>query len=176
MPSPTGKNEQFVLNWTRCEPRVFAYIYTLLPNWADAQDVLQETGILLWQKFEEFTSGTDFVRWACRVAYFEVQKHRHRERARKISLSDSFVDLLAERMNNSCEELQSVLAALGPCVERLKSPERKLIRMHYVLGASVKSVAAQLGHSREAAYKSLQRVRRKLFDCIHRALHQEELP
>ena len=176
MPSPTGKNEQFVMNWTRCEPRVFAYIYTLVPNWANAQDILQETSIVLWQKLDEFIPGTDFVRWACRVAYFEVQKHRHRQQAHTMLLSDSFVDLVATRMSDSSEELQSVMAALGPCVEKLKLSERQLIRNHYVLGASVKATAAKLGHSPETAYKSLQRVRRKLFDCVRRAIHQEELP
>ena len=51
----------------------------------------------------------------------------------------------------------------------LKSTERELIHMHYVRGTDVRSAAAQLGRSPEAAYKSLQRVRRKLFDCIRRA-------
>lgn len=176
MQDPTNKNERFVKQWTRSEPRVFAYIYTLLQNWADAQDVLQETGIVLWQKLDEFTSGTDFVRWACRIAYFEVQKHRHRQHARKTLLSESFVELLAQRMSSSSEELQSLTAALGPCVEKLKTPERELIRVHYLLGTSVKSAAAQTGHSTESAYKSLQRVRRKLFDCIRLALRRQEQP
>lgn len=174
MQDTNGRNEQFVKHWTRSEPRVFAYIYTLLPNWADAQDVLQETGVVLWQKLDDFTPGTDFVRWACRVAYFEVQKHRHRRHVRTLMLSESFVDLLAKRMSNSSEELQSLTDALGPCLEKLKTPERELVRSHYVLGATVESAAARTGRSTEAAYKSLQRVRRKLFDCIRRALRREE--
>ena len=174
MQDHSTKNEQFVSHWTRYEPRVFAYIYTLLPNWADAQDVLQETSIVLWQKLAEFAPGTDFVRWACRVAYFEVQKHRHRQHVRKMLLSESFVDLLAKQMGDSSEDIQTLMAALGPCVEMLKSPERELIRMHYLQGISVKSTATQLGHSSEAAYKSLQRVRRKLFDCIRRAIRRED--
>jgi RNA polymerase sigma-70 factor (ECF subfamily) len=91
-------------------------------------------------------------------------------------LSDAFVDLLAERIDESSEDLQSVMATLGPCVEKLKTPERQLIRNHYVLGETVKVAAAQLGMSAEAAYKSLQRIRRKLFDCVRRVIHQEELP
>ena len=174
MQSPVAKNEQFLVHWTRYEPRVFAYIYTLLPNWADAQDVLQETSIVLWQKLEEFTPGTDFVRWACRIAYFEVQKHRHRQHVQKTLLSESFVDLLARRMSDSSEYLQSLVAALGPCVEMLKSSERELIRTHYVQGESIQSTAAQLGRSSDAVYKSLQRVRRKLFECVRRAVRREE--
>ncbi len=169
-----NKHEQFVANWTRCEPRVFAYIYTILPNWADAQDVLQETSVVLWQKLDEFSPGTDFVRWACRVAFFEVQKHRYRHLAEQNHLSDLFVDLLAKRMEDHSDELHAIMAALGPCTEKLKPGERDLVHRHYVLGMTVKSVAEQQGNSSEAAYKSLQRARRKLFDCIRRALRREE--
>ena len=70
--------------------------------------------LVLWQKLDEFTPGTDFVRWACRVAYFEVQKHRHRQHVRGMLLSQAFVDLLAKRMSDSSEDLQSLVAALGP--------------------------------------------------------------
>ena len=36
------------------ERRIYAYILTLLGNGADAEDVLQETSIILWDKFAEF--------------------------------------------------------------------------------------------------------------------------
>jgi RNA polymerase sigma-70 factor, ECF subfamily len=164
----TQNNEQFAAYWARYEPRVFAYIHTLLPNWVDAQDVLQETSIVLWEKLDQFTPGTDFVRWACRVAYFEVKKHRQRKHSQGILLSESFVDLLTKRMSESSDDLQSLLSTLGVCVEKLNPPERELIRMYYVLGADAKSAADQLGRTPDAVYKSLQRVRRKLFDCIRR--------
>lgn len=167
-------NERFMTYWARSEPRVFAYIYTLVPNWADAQDILQDTSIVLWQKLDQFTPGTDFVRWACRVAFFEVKKYRQRSHLRGPLLSESFVDLLAKRMDDSAENLQILVAALGSCMEKLKVPERELIRVCYVMRVEVKSAATQLGRSCDDVYKSLQRVRRKLFDCICRTVRREE--
>lgn len=176
MQNSTGRHDQFVKNWTRCEPRVFAYIYTLAPNWSDAQDILQETSVVLWNKLDEFVPGTDFVRWACRVAYFEVQKYRHRQHTQAKLLSESFLDFVADRMSESSDELQAMMAALGPCVEKLKLSERQLVRDHFILGANVKDAAAQVGISVDAAYKSLQRIRRKLFECVRRGVRREELP
>jgi DNA-directed RNA polymerase specialized sigma24 family protein len=86
------------------------------------------------------------------------------------------MDMVAARMSDSTEELQSVMAALGPCVEKLKTQERRLIHNHYMLGATVKAAAATLGHSPESAYKLLQRIRRKLFDCVRRAVRREDSP
>ena len=47
--------------------RLYGYIYALVQNQADAEDLFQETTLCLWQKFEEFEQGTDFGRWATRV-------------------------------------------------------------------------------------------------------------
>ena len=68
----------FTRLWVAHSPRIFAYIHALVPNWADAEEVLQETGIVLWEKFHQFDRGSDFGRWACSVAHFEVLKHRKR--------------------------------------------------------------------------------------------------
>ncbi len=55
-----------------CQDRVYTYTRTLLPNAENARDVLQETNIVLWRKRNEFKPGTDFVAWACKVAYYQA--------------------------------------------------------------------------------------------------------
>ena len=67
MPEPTRPKidvEEFVGLLMGSQQRVFSYILTLLPNVADAQDVLQETSIVLWRRLAEYEPGTDFTAWA----------------------------------------------------------------------------------------------------------------
>src|SRR4051812_24461539 len=55
---------------TRHQRQVFSYIYALVPNRYDAEDLLQETSLVICEKFDEFEEGTDFVAWACQIAYW----------------------------------------------------------------------------------------------------------
>ncbi len=73
--------EEFVRLLMANERRLLAYILTLLPHVADAQDVLQETSIVLWRKFGEYRPGSDFTAWAYRVAHNMVRNYRAKSAA-----------------------------------------------------------------------------------------------
>ena len=71
--SPNLHSEgEFVRLYTASSRRIYTYILTLLPNRTDAEDVFQDVSVLLWEKFPEFTPGTQFSAWACRIAYFKA--------------------------------------------------------------------------------------------------------
>ena len=60
----TDTRKRLMLLMTRHQRQIFGYIYTLVPNRADAEDILQETSLVICEKFDEFKEGTDFVAWA----------------------------------------------------------------------------------------------------------------
>src|ERR1700738_4102637 len=70
--SRPDKRKLFLRLFLQNEPRLFAYILTLLPRRADADDVLQEASMVMWDKFDEGQPPRDFVAWGCRIAYFKV--------------------------------------------------------------------------------------------------------
>ena len=64
--------EEFALLFSRYA-RVFRRIYRDAGfNHHDAEEVFQNTSVVLWNKFGEFSAGSNFFAWASRVAYFEV--------------------------------------------------------------------------------------------------------
>lgn len=166
--------ERFVRLLGRYQQRVYSFILTLVPHWADADEVLQETNIVLWRKFSEFKPDTDFVRWANQVAYFEVLKFRRRQQKDHLFFSDAFVEEVAAEVMEMSETLQMQRDRLAGCLQKLSDRDRTLIHLRYDEGSSVKRVAEQLGRSADSVYKSLGRVRRMLIDCIHREAMAEE--
>src|SRR3954447_23725953 len=66
------KNRLFLRLFLQNERRLYAYILTLLPNRADADDVLQEASLVMWDKFDAEQPPIDFAAWGCRIAYFKV--------------------------------------------------------------------------------------------------------
>ena len=73
---------EFVQLFSAHQRGVHAYISALVPSATDADDLMQETSLALWEKFDEFDPQRDFHRWACGVAYISVLRHRRRYRKR----------------------------------------------------------------------------------------------
>src|SRR5260370_41688569 len=81
---------------TRHQRRIFAYIYTLVPDRYDAEDLLQETSVVICEKFDQFEEGTDFVAWACQIAYWRVRYARQKFARSKVLFHQELVDALAQ--------------------------------------------------------------------------------
>ncbi len=58
------------------EARLVGFIFSLVPHWADADDVAQEVRIALWNEFDKYDPAKDFGAWARTIAYYEVLTYR----------------------------------------------------------------------------------------------------
>jgi RNA polymerase sigma-70 factor, ECF subfamily len=167
-------NNQFVRHIVQHERRIYGYILSLVPNWTDADEILQETFVRLWEEFDKFEPGTSFPAWAMRVAYFQVLTWRKRiVRDRHHFFDRDVLDALSEVHTARSEEIDARYGMLAKCIEGLTERNRDLLARCYNRGARVKQVAAELGRSTEAVYKALQRVRMTLHRCIDRRLAEE---
>ena len=64
-PDPTG---EFLELYSHNYPRLQFYLTSLMPMADDAADVLQETSLVLWKRFDTYETGTNFFAWACKIA------------------------------------------------------------------------------------------------------------
>src|SRR3954462_13667886 len=81
---------------TRHQRQIFSYIYTLVPRRHDAEDLLQETSLVICEKFPEFEIGTDFVAWACQIAYWRVRYSRQKFARSKVLFDQDLLDVVAK--------------------------------------------------------------------------------
>ncbi len=170
-PSDPGCDvEQFTQLLAQCQRRVFVYAMSLLHDPNDAEDVLQETNLVLWRKFDEYEPGTDFARWACRVAYYEVLTVRRKNARTKLLFSDEFIETLSADCERTMREWDDRQEALRQCVKKLNDRDRQLLRSRYEPGATTRSVAESSGRSVQGVRKSLLRIRNALAECARRAL------
>src|SRR3954466_14022032 len=151
---------------TRHQRQVFSYIYALVPNRYDAEDLLQEASLVICEKFDEFEEGTDFVAWACQIAYWRVRYSRQKYARSKVVFNQEIVDAVAQTASEMVEELDDRHVALANCLQKLPQRDRELLLVRYEPGCGVEEAARRSGRTLQTAYKALARLRKLLLDCV----------
>lgn len=169
----SDRNELFVELLTLHQRTLYGFIYTLVPSPADAEDLLQQTSLVLWQKFDKFDLDSSFSAWACQIAHFTVLDYLKKKRRSRIVFDDELVARLAETRQSREAVHLSDRASLTECVEKLSESDRKLIKFCYAAKRNIKTAAAALDRPVASVYMSLVRVRRLLMDCIRRTNTEE---
>jgi RNA polymerase sigma-70 factor, ECF subfamily len=173
--SPGDPSEEFIVSFTRVQRPLFLYLLPLLGNAADADEVLQETNLVIWKKRTDFQPGTSFLAWGRTIARLEVFRFR-RNRGRKLSFLDQAIlesiAATAESIGNETEVRQEALAR---CMEQLRPKDRELIQMRYASDSNGDKVAQQLGRPPNSVYQSLGRIRRALMECVQHRIAEHRL-
>lgn len=168
--SGAASHEEFVVVFARHQRRVFTYIGTLLPNIADAEEVMQETSLILWRKWSEFDRSRDFVRWANGIAHLEVQRYLRKHKSSKLQFNDAVLTQIASEVERQSEQQAARQAALVQCMQKLSNGDRDLVDRRYSSEVDVAEIAQSLNRPVKSIYRSLARVRDQLFECVQRAL------
>ncbi len=172
--SASDQSEQFVRQLTACQNRLYGYIYALLPDANGANDVLQETNVVLWRKSDQFEPGTNFAAWASRVAYLEVLAYRKRKGHDRHVFDDALLGQVADAATKSSRKIGGQQAVLRECMEKLSDRERRMVTERYGPGGSVQQIAATVGRSVGAISQMLYRIRLGLLECVRRNLSTEQ--
>jgi RNA polymerase sigma-70 factor, ECF subfamily len=159
---------EFVRLLTAHEPQIRGSIMILVPDWHDAQDIMQKVSVVLWSKFSTFQKGTSFLGWAMVIAKLEVKDHWKRKKRERMRFSNEFVDLVMHETESMAIELDDRRRVLQLCVSRLKPKDRELLKLRYYDGASIDDISSAVGRSCDAVYKALGRLRMALVECVRR--------
>jgi RNA polymerase sigma-70 factor (ECF subfamily) len=169
------KSRLFLRLFLQNERRLYAYILTLLPNRADADDMLQEASLAMWDKFDAGAPPNDFLAWARRVAYYKVLDFYKKSQRARVRLSQLFLDRVAEAAAEQADvlRLDDRRDALVGCIEKLASRDRELLAARFADGATTQSASRLVGRPVDAVYKALAKLRQSLFDCVQKTLARE---
>jgi RNA polymerase sigma-70 factor (ECF subfamily) len=171
MVSPTvpGEDpERFVRLFVEGQRQILRYILALVPDIDDAHEILQETAVDLWRKFDQYDPAFPFAPWACRFAFRRVLKYREQQARRVKCLSiESLTQIAAERAEKD-GILEERRRALETCVQQLCEADRLVVEHRYSRQMSVAEIAEITGRNTAALYKALERIRRRLFECVNR--------
>ncbi len=166
-------SEEFIQLFTKAQRQLYLFILAQTGNAQIAEEVLQETNLVIWSKYSQFEPGTNFMAWVRQIAVYEVLKWRQKRSRDKLTFSDDFVQRVAESFTPPAEQIERRQVALERCLEKLNTQDRKLIEQRYQPGISGKELANSLGRPPNSVYQSLGRIRKTLLECVQRTLTVE---
>ena len=120
----TNRKPHFMSLLTANYYLLHSFILSLVPNKTDAEDILQNTFMYLWEHFGDFQPGTSFISWAITIAKFQVLTYRKTKTRSKIQLSGTALDLVAAESVKLSAKMDERYEALEKCLKKL--PEKEL--------------------------------------------------
>jgi RNA polymerase sigma-70 factor (ECF subfamily) len=155
------------------QTQLFGYIYSLVRDFDDADDLFQQTSMVLWDKYDQFDRSRSFVSWACGVARYEVLNFLRSRSRKQVYFSDALDLALVEAQETlEGEQLEERRVALAGCMRKLKQRDQELLEACYGRSVCIRDVAHHWGRSTHSIHNSLRRIRRMLFECVKRRLAQ----
>ncbi|MBI1372388.1 MAG: sigma-70 family RNA polymerase sigma factor [Phycisphaera sp.] len=158
----------------QCQQKLYAYILTLVGDVSTADDVLQETNVVLWAKRREYDPSLPLLNWAMRIAYYQVLAHRTRRGRARVRFSDALLETVAAEAEPGLDELDRRRVALADCVHKLPDTDRDLIRLRYDDALSAGQIADRVNRSVDAVYQAMRRIRLALMRCARAQMTTED--
>ncbi|HSJ02714.1 MAG TPA: sigma factor, partial [Verrucomicrobium sp.] len=82
------RTTEFLTLLTQHDRALGVYVYSLVPSSADADDILQQTKMVMWRSFSQFESGTNFLAWARKVAFHQILSYRREKKKEHLPLEE----------------------------------------------------------------------------------------
>ena len=166
-------NESFAKLLEENQRHLFRVIFCIVHNLPDSEDIFQQMSVAIWEKFDDYQPGTNFLAWASTIARFKALAFLRSKGRERICFSEELVEQIAaqEPLSQSVDE--AALRALANCQKKLSATDQKLLALCYGGSPTIYEAARQIGRPVGSVYASLTRIRRALYGCIQRSLAAE---
>ncbi|MCL4178411.1 MAG: sigma-70 family RNA polymerase sigma factor [Verrucomicrobia bacterium] len=163
---PSAAQQRFLSLFLRSEREIFRYVAALVPHVADAEDIVQQTAVALWEKFDAYDPARPFTPWACRFALNKARQWVERRQRWQALLDQGLAEELALRRQELQPEFERRFRRLDDCLGKLPSAQRSLIEAYYYERIGAESLAERSGRTVAATYKMIERIRHALRHCV----------
>jgi RNA polymerase sigma-70 factor (ECF subfamily) len=169
------KDDIFIQRFVQNQSRLYRFIAALAPNRTDAEELFQEASLAAWNARERFEADRDMFPWLSGIARNLLKSHYRKQKRQANALDPALLDQLCERLAEESDILEVRLEALSDCLQKLPPRHREFVQNYYREHQTVKGFAVNLNLNEQAAYKTLQRIRSALRNCIEKSISPASL-
>ena len=165
------RNELFIRLLAEYERKLTRYVMALVPRIADAEDILQESKLVMWREFPKFEEDSNFNAWARKVIFYRILNYRKvkKKDSERYVFSDAFFEVLGEEYESGEERREKQFKQLQKCIGNLQPEHKTMIMLRYYEGEPIEGMADTIGRTVAACYKTLSRIRLNLRKCLQKS-------
>lgn len=167
------KMTDLALLWGKASTPVSAYVRSVVPNYHDAEDIIQATVSHIAHHFDEYDPERPFVAWAIGIARYRIMESRHQNQRKPLLLGDEALDKLSGAMIAEAEQIEHRLEALDHCIGRLNPKHQQVLEQRYQGQKSHKVIAQSIGIKEKSVSILLWRIRQILADCVTQRIGEQ---
>ncbi|QNN23503.1 sigma-70 family RNA polymerase sigma factor [Planctomycetales bacterium ZRK34] len=167
------RNEQLAILWTGAQPVVAGYIRSVVRDFHQSQDVLQQTAVALVRKFDDYDPDRPFVTWAIGIAKLEILRHRRSCASDRLQFSETLIGQIGEEYERLSAQADRSSEALLTCLDQVVGRSRRALELRYRENLKPAQIAVHLRMDAGAVRVMLHRARAALRQCIERRLGGE---
>ena len=175
MAENSTKNECFLRFYSGIQIKLYAFILAIVHNQNDAEDLLQETSVVLWNKFDDFEEGKNFSAWAIGIAKNKILEYLRENKRTKMVFTDGFYRNISDMAGDSTDDVQDRINAVEKCLKKLSNADRKLLSMRYKKNVPINQISKLMGRPSGGVYKTFSRIILVLRNCVTQSLVQLEV-
>lgn len=169
------QGQRFMRLYMAVQRRLYGFVLSLVPNQVDADDIVQETASVMWDKFDEFEPGTDFAAWALCIARYRVLAYRQKALSKRKRFSNQAIETIDNIAKSDGKEESARQDALRKCMKKLAEKDRQMLFLRYEMGATLRNVAERLDQNINTLYSKLGRIHAVLLNCIRKTVAKEDM-
>lgn len=166
-------DSQFVDFLSSNQARLRAYAISMVRSPVDADDLLQNACLTLWDKRKQYDADREFFPWACGFVLIEILRHRRKKATDKLMFDENLVNTLSTEYIANSDDYDMRRESMHKCLGKLDVNDRGLLEDRYCMNVKPKEISERRGKPLPTIYGSLSRIRRALHRCIEAKLAQQ---
>jgi RNA polymerase sigma-70 factor (ECF subfamily) len=174
--SDRKETEEITVLWTKAHPAVAGFISSMVPNFQDADDILQQVAVAIVEDYDRYDKERSFVGWAIGIARNKILMYRREKAQNRPLLDEQAMGNVAQVYERESTQFDEMRRALRTCIKKAKARWQRILEMRYVQGLSAGRIAEQLGMTHNAIFITLHRIRLALRDCIRKEMAARGAP
>jgi RNA polymerase sigma-70 factor, ECF subfamily len=159
--------------WTESQHVVASYIFSLMPDFHRAEEVLQTVAVCVAKRFEVYDRNRPFLPWVMAIAKTEVLKSWRKSASDRRVFGEALMERLEVAYEEDADQWSPFRSALYHCLQQLKGRSMEALQLRYVHNLKPAPVAARMGLSGGAVRVLLHRARSSLRRCIRQKMAEE---
>lgn len=149
--------------------KLHAFVMCLVPTKTDADDVMQETVLVMWSKFDKFQQGSNFLAWAKTIARYKILDSRKKNKLTCL-LDDETLSLIHKDRERYNDNMDVKLDALRKCINKLPQAEKSILKLKYHKNMKTQQVARKIGIPLHTVYRRISKMYSVLLGCVQRMI------